>query len=205
MALLFLWTVVHCSCAGAAATVAHVFLGGGRVLAWVAASWPGPRGRGCWADLGGRVRRRVRRRVCVCAISYLLSRCMRPYWIMTAAGFSCMTLSRHGPVPILAGLPNPLLLSPPERRDKGKTKEKNILSGLHPGSLLLHPPQPPLAQTRTPLPPPPSSRRGPRKRVFRCRGRPALYVAVKATSTLSLRPCGPVFGAHPFKCGWGGL
>ena len=39
----------------------------------------------------------------VCVILYLLFRCMRPYWIMAAAGFSYMTLSRPGPaLPILA-------------------------------------------------------------------------------------------------------
>ena len=61
---------------------------------------------------------------CVCIIPYLLSRYMRPYWIMTAAGFSYTPISRPGPaLPILARLPDLPPLSPPGRRRREKTKQ----------------------------------------------------------------------------------
>ena len=134
------------------------------VLAWLPPAGLAPRGRGCWVasadgfcigfDVG-----------CVCVISYLLSRYMRPYRIMTAAGFSYMTISRPGPaLPILTRHSSPS----PQSARKNKQKDKIIEHSVR--DLCSSTPQPLWRglELRFRLP---SSRRGPQRRVFRCRGR----------------------------------
>ena len=95
-----------------------------------------------------------------------------------------------------------------ETEGKGKEKEHSVRPA--PGLTAPPSPQPCLTRIRTPIPPPsrpPSSRGSPRRcrPVSRAPLRPALYVVVKATSTPSLRPRGPLVGVPLFKCGWGVL
>ena len=106
----------------------------------------------------------------------------------------------------------PLFFSPVHQKEKGKekTKEKNILSGAHLGSLLLLPTsllrhglEP---RFRLPLAPPPVAG-APEGVSSGVEGAAAPCILRGAEGDLcpSLRPCGPLACAHPFKFGWGML
>ena len=120
-------------------------------------------------------------------------------------GLFWVSISRPGPTcSVLVGLAD--LLPPIASRKKNqKEKEKNILSGSVPGSLLrcglelrLH-----LPALSSPLqsPGPP----GTCLLVLRALLRLVLCIVVKAISTQNPRPRGFLVGAHPFRCGWGVL
>ena len=89
--------------------------------------------------------------------------------------------------------------SPKTKKTKNKRKETILPAPCRDPSLL-----PPM-RTRMPLqsPPRPPSRRGPRRRAFRCRGRCcAPHSAWRWRRPVpQFRPRGPLAGAH--WCGWG--